>query len=93
MSIDDARSQRAAKAELLRALETGDVTLREILERPPDALANVPIHRVIERVPRMGRARTESLLKTARVWPTHTLGILTDAERRSLVRNLPPRLQ
>ena len=92
-SVEQARAHRAQKAAALRAVGNGDVTLRTILRYPLPSLANVPVHKVLDRCPGFGKVGVKHTLQAAGVWPLTPLGSLTQQQRQDIILHLPRRIR
>lgn len=89
--LKKARRTRHLIASEFALLETGRITITDVLGRPKTRLDRVSIYDVLRRVPKLGKEGSQRVLRNANVWPLKHLGELTDEERASVVRHLPPR--
>lgn len=92
-SAEQARAHRAQKAAALRAVGTGEATLRVILRYPLPSLANVPVHKILDRCPGFGKVGVKHTLQAAGVWPLAPLGSLTQEQRQAIFQHLPRRIR
>lgn len=72
-------------------LESGSLTLHEILTDVPKCMEPVRLWTVMKRTPKMGEAGIKRTLERAQVWPETKLGDLTPQEVRRVLESLPPR--
>lgn len=73
-------------------LESGRVTLRDVIENPEAyEMRRCDVYDVIRRSPKLGRAGAKKILLGARVWPHDKLGDLTKMQRDDILSWLPPR--
>jgi hypothetical protein len=91
--LDKARDTRAANAELFAALSDHRISVRELLERPPESLGRTRVYDVLRRLPHLNRDGAENVLLRAKVWPLTTMDELTDEEREQILTSLPPRVR
>lgn len=89
--LSTARKKRSQARHVFDAMRVHDVTLPDVLGDPPDALRKLRIYDVLRRAPKLGSAGADAVLRRSNVWPTKTLGSLSETERQALIRNLPPR--
>ena len=82
---------RTRTASTFRQLENGHISIRDVLQHPPDALKKVSVYDVLRRAPGMGKVGSEKLLMNLEVWPLTTLGQLKLQQRKKILEHLPPR--
>lgn len=89
--LKTARKVRHQAAHQFHLLETGQLSLHNVLETPPRALGRVRVFDVLRRAPKLGEAGAEKVLRHAKVWPLTRLDNLSPAERQRVIECLPPR--
>lgn len=72
-------------------MQSGALTLEDVLRSPPPCLKHVRIHTLIEHAPKMGEAGAKKVLRLSNVWPTDCVGALTMEQREKIIKHLPPR--
>lgn len=88
-----ARRARSQIAKTFDALRNEQLTITELLRDPPPCLGRVRIYNVLCKVPRLGGDGAENVIRRAKVWPLTTMDNLSLDERRTLIRELPPRVK
>jgi hypothetical protein len=88
-----ARKKRQAAARQLGLLESGSISLRQMLESPQPCMGPVRLWTVMKRTPKMGEAGIKRTLQRAQVWPETKLEDLTPQEVQRVLASLPPRAQ
>lgn len=91
--MSKARRARSQIAKTFSALDNGQLTITDVLRDPPACLGRIRIYNVLRRVPRLGGDGAENVIRRAKVWPLTTMDNLTRDERRTLLRELPPRVK
>ena len=89
--LREARQTRRRIASTFARMQSGALTLEDVLRSPPPCLKHVRIHTVIEHAPKMGEAGTKKVLRLAGVWPTDCVGALSTAQCEKIIKYLPPR--
>lgn len=92
-SIEHAREARARKAELLRDLSTGRITLEEALTANPRALRTTPLYAVLGAAHKMGPVGVQQTCEESKVFPTTLMGVLTRGEIKRIIEALPKRVR
>lgn len=93
LSIDAARSQRAARATALADLAAGRLSATEAVREPPAALRAADVYDVLRKCPGLGRESVRRVCERAGVWPHTPMAELSEAQRSAIILALPPRLQ
>lgn len=73
------------------ALRTGRVTIEDVLRTPPDALGRVSIYQVMLHAPGLGPTGIKKCLQKSKIWPEDKLGQVSQEDRETVIKNLPPR--
>lgn len=79
---------RLARADLKRQIETGAVSLRDVLLDPPPEIDNMPIGLLLMARHRWGVARSRRFLSRLAIGERRTIGHLTERQRRIIVEAL-----
>jgi hypothetical protein len=82
---NDVRRQRA---EIKRALRTGEVSIAELLVGSPEFLLSARLSQILLAVPGYGQVRVNRLLKRCRISPLKTIGGLSERQCEELARAL-----
>jgi hypothetical protein len=90
-NLKKARHTRHRIASEFSALESGDVSIEDVLGNATSVLNRVRIFDILRRTPHIREEGANNVLKRAKVWPTLRLGNLSSEERRALSRALPER--
>lgn len=91
--LKKARRTRSQIAKVFAALDNDRIGARELLESPPACLGRIRVYDVLRRLPHLERKGAEHVLSKAKVWPLRTMSSLTEAERRAILAQLPPRVR
>lgn len=86
-ALDKAVAARRVRAELKQMLKSGEVTLREVLERADadDVLARTRVQELLEALPGVGRVRAERTMQEVEIAPSRRLGGLGPRQRAALL--------
>ena len=76
---------RVQRAQLKRALKSGDTTFDQVLVDPPDYVLTAKVYDMLLAVPRLGRVRAGRLLTQCRISQAKTIGGLSERQRGELV--------
>jgi hypothetical protein len=87
-ALQRANAIRTQRAQLKERLKTGDASIHEILQDPPEYLFTAKVFDVLMAVPKFGMVRTNKVLERCRVSPSKTMVGLTPRQRRELVDQL-----
>jgi hypothetical protein len=90
--LTKARDTRSANAEVFDAVSNHRISVRELLEDPPDTLRRTRVYDVLRRLPHLSRGGAETVLLKAKVWPLTPMDELTEEEREQILLLLPPRV-
>lgn len=88
-----ARKQKSRAAGMMRELEGGKISVKEIILKNPRSMRSVRLFTVLVRTPHLGETGVKKVCETAGVWPETRLGNLTERERLGIVKFLPPRVK
>lgn len=90
-ALAQANATRFARAALKRDVESGTVTVAEILNQPlPAWLASMRICDLLDAQPRWGAYRVRTFLERFRISEHRAVGSLSDRQRELLARTLAP---
>ena len=84
-ALDRANRIRVQRAQLKRALKSGDATFDQVLVDPPDYVLTAKVYDMLLSVPRLGRVRAGRLLTQCRISQAKTIGGLSERQRGELV--------
>lgn len=81
-----ARKMRSERSKLYAQLETGALTIHELLSaNPPACIATTTVYAVLLRCPGVGKRKARTILERAEVWPMTELGQLVPWECERLL--------
>lgn len=83
-----ANTVRQQRAEIKRALRSGEVSIGELMVAPPDFLLTAQLSEILLAVPGYGQVRVSRLLKRCRISPVKAIGTLSERQRRELAQGL-----
>lgn len=92
--LKEARKHRHRVATAFKLLESGEITLENLLTRQDikaHSLAKVDLWDVLRRAPNLGRKGAQKVCERAKVFPHTRMRELTDDERSRIIDALPPR--
>jgi hypothetical protein len=89
--LSAARRKRSRISSQMRSLESGNLSIRSVLENPPPDLGVVRIWDLLCHTHKVGEAGAKKILTHARVWPEDKLKDLDENARHRIVTCLPPR--
>ena len=84
-ALDRANRIRVQRAQIERALKSGDTTFDQVLVDPPDYVLTAKVYDMLLSVPRLGRVRAGRLLTQCRISQSKTVGGLSDRQRGELL--------
>lgn len=91
-NLSRARSIRSLIGSEFGALQRGDITLRDVLEKPQDfEMRRCDVFDVLRRSPKLGKTGAKKILLGAKIWPHDKLVDLTLMQREDIMSWLPPR--
>src|SRR4029079_19066805 len=73
-ALDRTNRIRVQRAQLKRALQSGDTTFDQVLVDPPDYVLTAKVYDMLLSVPRLGRVRGGRLLTQCRISQAKTIG-------------------
>ena len=76
---------RVKRAQLKKALKSGEVSIEQILREPPDFVSTAKVFDMLMAVPKFGRVKAARLLNTCRISQSKTVGGLSDRQRQELL--------
>jgi len=85
-ALDRANRIRVQRAQLKRALKSGDTTFDQVLVDPPDYVLTAKVYDMLLSVPRLGRVRAGRLLTQCRISQAKTIGGLARPMLRGIQR-------
>jgi hypothetical protein len=90
--LKGARARRREIASAFAHLKSGNVTLYEILDTPPDCLGRCTVFDVLRHGKGLGKAGAEKVLRDTEIWPLTKIKDLTAIDRAELASHLPDRV-
>jgi hypothetical protein len=90
--LKGARAKRSKIASTFAHLKSGNVTLYEILDDPPDCLGRCTVFDVLRHGKGLGKTGAEKLLRDTEIWPLTKINQLTAIDRAELASQLPDRV-
>lgn len=86
-ALEKAAQVRQIRAQLKQMLKSGEVSLREVLERAETAepLAKMKVSEVLEALPSIGKIRARRLMEQLDISPTRRLRGLGPKQRQALL--------
>jgi len=76
---------RVRRAQLKRALKSGEVGIDEILRDPPEYVETAKVFDMLMAVPKFGRVKAARFLNQCRISQSKTVGGLSERQRAELV--------
>ncbi|WP_033354311.1 integration host factor, actinobacterial type [Kitasatospora aureofaciens] len=61
-ALNKAMAVRRQRSEVLGTLKSGEVSLKEVLERTDDVVGKTPVRRLLEALPGIGKVRADQLM-------------------------------
>jgi hypothetical protein len=89
--LRDARRRRSQIASVFDRLKNRQLTVEQMLRKPPRCLGKVRIHVLLSHTPYMGDVRVKKCLERADIWPLERIGNLTPEQREEIINCLPPK--
>jgi hypothetical protein len=86
-ALEKAAEARRIRAELKQMLKTGEVTLRQVIERSATAepLAKMKVAEVLEALPSFGKVKARRLMEDLEIAPSRRLRGLGPRQREALL--------
>jgi hypothetical protein len=76
---------RVRRAQLKKDLKAGDVSIEEILTKPPHYVETAKVVDILMAVPKFGRVKAGRFLNQCRISQSKTVGGLSERQRTELV--------
>jgi hypothetical protein len=86
------RKIRIQMTQELRALEAGEVNIKDVLEEPQGYMKRATIYTVLNATPKLGPAGVKKVLQATGTWPHDRISSLSLETRRDILTHLPPRV-
>src|ERR1700731_1332429 len=81
-ALKRANDIRVRRAQLKKDLQSGDVSIEQILRDPPEFVSTAKVFDMLLAVPKFGRVKAARLLNTCRISQSKTVGGLSDRQRQ-----------
>jgi hypothetical protein len=76
---------RTKRAQLKRDLKSGRLSIRVLLQKPPEYVETAKVFDMLLAVPKYGRVKVNKILVHCRISPSKTIGGLSERQRSELV--------
>ena len=84
-ALELANEIRVARANLKKELRSGQTSILDILESPPEYILNAKLFDLLLAVRKYGQVKAYRILKQCRISPTKTIGGLSGRQRQELI--------
>ncbi|MFD9502363.1 integration host factor, actinobacterial type [Streptomyces sp. NPDC060035] len=81
---------RQERADLLAAIKDGKVSLQDVLGRDDPVVARIPVRRLLESLPRIGKIRAGQIVKEFGISETRRVHGLGTRQKERLLALFPP---
>ncbi|MCX4516047.1 integration host factor [Streptomyces sp. NBC_01619] len=88
-ALAKALENRKERATLLAQLKSGSLSLEKVLNREDQVVARIPVRRVLESLPGIGRARAGHLLHDLGISPRRRVQGLGPRQKEALLQHFP----
>ena len=76
---------RTRRAQLKRDLKSGRLSIQSLLLNPPEYVETAKVFDMLVAVPKYGRVKVNKILAHCRIYPSKTIGGLSERHRSELV--------
>lgn len=84
-ALEYANEIRIARATLKKELRSGEASILDLLESPPEYILNAKLFDLLLAVPKYGQVKAYRIFNRCRISPTKTIGGLSERQRREII--------
>lgn len=84
-ALQHANEIRTARANLKKELRSGQTSILDLLQSPPEYILTAKLFDLLLAVPKYGQVKAYRILNRSRISPTKTIGGLSERQRKEII--------